>query len=87
MLVFLVCSIGIMLNTAMGRNDSETEVAVLVRRRDRDMTEYFQDNQFETKVTLLSCSEGKNVTYLVVENQCIENMYLFNGKMKQWPIS
>ena len=84
MLVFLVCSIGIMLNTAMGRNDSETEVAVLVRRRKNDMymTEYFKDNQFETKVTL-SCSEGKNVTYLVVENQCIENMYLFNGKMKQ----
>ena len=76
MLVFLVCSIGIVLNTAI---DSETEVTVLVRRRDRDMRVHFQDNQIVT----LICSEGKNVTYLVVENQCIENMYLFNGKMKQ----
>ena len=82
-LTLLMSSTCIMSSLVLGRNDSETETAaVLVIRRTKDVT-YFQANETRT------CNRDNNVTYLVVENQCTENSYLFNGKMKldlsNWP--
>ena len=83
LLIFLMSSMCTMSNLALDRNDSGTGIAILVRRRNIDMVEYFQNNQRK------ACNEDSNYgTYLVVEDQCIENMYLFNGKMNldlTWP--
>ena len=59
-------------------DDSGTTPAVTVMVGRRTSFDVYTE---QNKTRQLVCNEGGNVTYLVAENQCIDNQYLFDGKV------
>ena len=58
--------------------DNSSAIPVVIRRRPSlDSYTILQANKSEDVVC-----DVNNATYLVKENQCINNRYLFNGNMK-----
>ena len=57
---------------------SATPAVVVWRRYSLDIYAILQGNRTE----LFGCDE-ENVTYLVKENQCLTNHYLFNGNLQE----
>ena len=58
---------------------STIPVAVIINRRSFDVQTLLQGNN--TGPTHINC-DVDNATYLVEENQCINNQHLFNGNEK-----
>ena len=55
------------------KDNGTEEAAVTIMRRFQDTYELLHGER-------LACNVDPNVTYLVQENQCISNQYLFNGE-------
>ena len=65
--------------TQVRSEESSSAIPVAVNRRLLDFRTLLQENN--TGSTNINC-DVDNATYLVEENQCINNRYLFNGKEK-----
>ena len=63
---------------ALGTCKKEEDIAVSVTRRDQDV--YFLDVNHST--TSKTCNDDNKFTYLVDEDQCMDNETLYGGKMQ-----
>ena len=63
----------------VGSEVESTAIPVAVNRRSLDFRIILQED--DTGSTHINC-DNDNATYLVKENQCINNQHLYNGKEK-----